>query len=399
MAAPILILAVGSSSKKYALLDDDRELVRVLVEQTGPGAELSVRSVHAGKTTSETWPVDDYPRATERVLELFQRQGSLASPNSLGAVGMRIVAPGPRFARHQRIDDEFRAHLAQAAARWPLHIQPVLEELAVLARLFPALPIVAASDSAFHATLPEYARRYAIPQALAKRYHLYRTGYHGLSVASVVRTLKHDTGQIPSRTVVCHLGSGVSITALQDGVSVDTSMGATPLEGIPMGRRVGDIDPGAVLTLLDDNSIDQAKLQTILTEESGLLALSGTTGDVKTLLAQREHGDAAATSALETFVYRIRKYVGAYAAALGGLDALILTGAIGERSSAIRQEICVPLDFLGVRLDVMKNATLTEEGGIISTNASAVKVWAVPTDELGEIARITQTATSGPRNP
>jgi acetate kinase len=389
VAAPlVLAVAVGSSSKRYALYEGSEQRARVAVER-GSGTQLVVTVQSGTQTEPElSWPSSHYPDAAHRVLHLLADTGAIESFRDIATVGVRVVAPGAHFARHEAVTGAYLDALRRATVHAPLHIPATVEELEELWRLLPRAELVAASDSAFHATLPDVARRYAIPADLAEKHGIERTGYHGLSIASVLRRLPEIAGQLPQRVVVCHLGSGASVTAIQTGESVDTSMGLTPLEGLPMNTRVGDIDPGALLNLLADHS--PAELRTILTSESGLMALSGTTGDMKTLL-ERRADDPAARFAVDAFTYRVRKYIGAYAAALGGIDTLVFTGAIGERSAAIRKEIVGPLRHLGLSIDSRKNAGATgERACAVSSVAASALVTVIPTDELGEIARVVQ---------
>lgn len=384
----MLAVAVGSSSKRYALYQGTEQRARVEVER-GSSTQLVVSTSSGTQTEPEpTWPGSHYPDTAHRVLHLLTDTGAIESFRDIATVGVRVVAPGAHFVRHEAVTDAYLDALRRAAAHAPLHIPATIEELEELRRLLPRAELVAASDSAFHTTLPDVARRYAIPADLAEKHGIERTGYHGLSIASVLRRLPEIAGQLPQRVVVCHLGSGASVTAVQAGESIDTSMGLTPLEGLPMNTRVGDIDPGALLSLLADHS--PAELRTILTSESGLAALSGTTGDMKTLLERRAN-DPAARFAVDAFTYRVRKYIGAYAAALGGIDTLVFTGAIGERSAAIRKEIVSPLRYLGLSIDSRKNAGANgERACAVSSVAASALVAVIPTDELGEIARVVQ---------
>jgi len=383
-----LAIDLGSSSKKYGLFRGETEVVRVRIEKND-ATQLNVTMSRGQKDEHSQWPAEDYPHAIKRVLEWLVDEKLVANLAEIETVGLRIVAPGQKFAVHQPIDTAFISALRQAALTAPLHITAVLDELSELKEQLPHARLMAASDSAFHTTLPQPARRYAIPEALAQRYDLYRTGYHGLSIESVLRQLRTQLSNLPKRIIVCHLGSGASISAILDGQSVDTSMGMTPLEGVPMATRVGDVDAGIILALLGRGEFNSDELGRILTEESGLKALSGTTGDIKQLLIKRTQGDQAATLAIDIFCYRIRKYIGAYAVALGGLDALILTGTISERSAVIRAQICEPLAWLGVQLDSKKNEAVNEQtGGFIEQTGSAIRIAMFPTNELAEIARI-----------
>lgn len=377
-----LVIDLGSSSKKYALFAGQRELARCRVERSGD-EELEVTLERDAVTSQKQWPNNDYRSALWRFASWCVAEKLIESTGQIVSATIRIVAPGKRFALHQIVTPSFIDDLRHVRWAAPLHIDAVLAELELLATCLGELPVLAASDSAFHATMPERARRYALPRALTEGLGLQRTGYHGLSLSSIVRQL--SVGQpMPKRAVVCHLGAGVSVTALFDGKSVDTSMGMTPLEGAVMSTRVGDIDPGILLMLLGEGAnsrghlggerpvssevkeriTDVSELSKILTERSGLLALSGSSADMKTLLEKRREGDEAAALAIDIFCYKIRKYIGSYAVALGGLDALILTGTIAERSDEIVSEITEPLTWLGATVQV------------------------IPTDELAEMARI-----------
>ena len=383
-----LIIDLGSSSKKYALYEGAVELARIRIEKDS-ATQLAVIITQSGKEERTQWSVEEYRHALKRVLELLVDQKLVSSLAKIDSVGIRVVAPGKRFAKHQPIDAAFISELRKAAFVAPLHIASVLDEVSNLKEQLPHARLMAVSDSAFHADLPEKARRYAIPESIAKKHDLYRTGYHGLSISSVLKQLKEQLGNLPKRIVVCHLGSGVSITAVSDGKSLDTSMGMTPLEGVPMATRVGDIDPGIILSLLGHGDFNSDELRRLLTEDSGLKALSGTTGDMKRLLEDKTRGDQAAALAVDIFCYRIQKYIGAYTAVLGGIDALILTGTISERSPEIRSQICEPLGWLGTNLDNAKNAAIKERiGGQIEQADSSVKIFILPTNELAEIARV-----------
>ena len=390
----IFAVNIGSSSKKYGLFRDGVELGRALVEQTNKGV-LGVTFIYGGQTDTQTWREDTYQEAAGYVLIAFIKQGVVLELSSIKTIGIRIVAPGRQFAAHTFINDTYLSSLTSTATDAPLHIQPILNEITLLHSYLPNAQFIAASDSAFHSTLPERARTYALPRKICSKYGLERIGYHGLSVASAMRTIPRLIGQEPKRVVICHLGSGVSVTAVQDGNSTDTSMGFTPLEGVPMGTRIGNVDPGVLTLIAKREHIDAAELQTLLTKESGLRAISGTTGDVKNLLAARQNGDQKAALALSVFVYQIQKYIGAYAAALGGIDTLIFTGTIGERSAYIRKEICLPLQYLGIQIDEQKNQNIdSNQGSLIQAENARVSIAVIPTDELAEIARITTVLNS-----
>jgi acetate kinase len=258
-------------------------------------------------------------------------------------------------------------------------------------RLLQQIPAGAVFDTAFHRTMPDVAGLYAIPRDLAERHALRRYGFHGIPHRYVSRRLLRCLGRLEAAgtlMITCHLGNGASVCADRDGKCVDTSMGLTPTEGLVMGTRSGDIDPGLVLHLMTALNLPATEVDELLNRRSGMLGLSGKSGDVRELLRAAQSGDARAELALECFAYRARKYIGAYAAALGGVDAVAFTAGIGERSPDMRQRICRGLEFLGIRLDAVANEKATgDEARRISTDGAAAQVWVVPTDEEAQIAR------------
>jgi acetate kinase len=268
----------------------------------------------------------------------------------------------------------------------PLHNPTACAVLEAILKALPDLPVVAVFDTAFHDTMPPVAALYALPLEMAKQKGLRRYGFHGTSHRYVSARLIERLGRgvAGTRVITCHLGNGASVCAVRDGVSIDTSMGLTPLEGLIMGTRCGDVDAGLVLHLLRQEKMSVEQVDHLLEHESGLKGLGGN-ADVRALLKAASAGDARAAQALEAFAYRARKYVGAYAAALGGLDAIAFTGGIGENSAAVRAAICRGLDFLGVKLDQAKNDAAKGEA-LLSAADAAVAVWVIPTDEEGQIA-------------
>ena len=304
--------------------------------------------------------------------------GAVAIPESsaIDAVGIRVVHGGSRFVKPTRVDDAVVAAIRELVELAPLHNPAALEVIEETRKKMPGVPIVTVFDTAFHQTMPALASTYAIPSDLGIR----RYGFHGISysyVASRVDAKRH---------IICHLGNGASICALRDGRSVDTSMGLTPMEGLVMGTRSGDLDPGAILYLLRSGK-DQSNLEELLNHQSGLLGVSGRSGDVRELETAAGNGDVRAEFALELFAYRARKYIGGYCAALGGIDALTFTAGIGEHSASMRSRICKQLDFLGIELDeTLNRAARTDERRI---SRGSVPVWVIPTNEELEIARMT----------
>ncbi len=294
----------------------------------------------------------------------------------IDAIGCRVVHGGKTFSEPVVVDDKVLEQIQALSDLAPLH-NPLA--VAVIREAQRVAPVVAAFDTAFHRTLPPHAAQYAVPSYLGVR----RYGFHGISYAYVSRRLESLAGA-GKRTIICHLGNGASVCAIRDGVSVDTSMGLTPMEGLVMGTRSGDIDPGAILYLMRSGKSEK-DIDDILNHRSGLLALSGTSGDVRELEKRAAGGDARAEASLDAFAYRVTKYIGAYAAALGGVDVLAFTAGIGERSAAVRAKICSPLGFLGITLDDAANRAQSTDERRVGTGS--VDVWVVPTNEELEIAR------------
>src|SRR5271154_5374990 len=301
--------------------------------------------------------------------------------SGLTAAGHRLVHGGARYREPQRITPEFLAELEKLVPLDPDHLPEAIRGIRFVAAKFPQLAQVACFDTAFHSTLPTVAKMYALPRRYFEE-GVRRYGFHGLSFEYIVGELRKidstlGTKFAAGRVIIAHLGSGASMVALQDGKSMDTSMGFTPLEGLVMSTRSGDVDPGLLLYLLAEKKMSAQEAGALLNKQSGLLGVSGSTGDMRTLL-EKSAQDSHAAEAIDLFCYRSKKYVGAYAAALGGLDALVFTGGIGERAAAIRERICRGLEFLGIRLDRARNAA---NAPVISADDSSVNVRVIQTNE------------------
>ncbi|MDZ4247759.1 MAG: hypothetical protein U1D32_00560 [Patescibacteria group bacterium] len=385
MARMILVLNPGSASKKLALYRDASLQLAAHVEYENGKivAQLS-------GATAERFPLpaDGFEHATEWFVGQARSAGVIKSRDDIDAVALRIVASGEAFRKHRVIDEHYERQIRTAYERSPLHLGPALAELEEVRKELPDVPVVGASDSAFHITLPDVARRYATPSGDAERRGLFRYGFHGLSMQSVVRQVRRKYGRMPARTIVCHLGSGASMTALKGGKSVDTSMGATPMEGLVMSTRSGDVDPGILLEMAGERSARQVELD--LNRHSGLLALGGS-DDIRELVAREQKGDARAGQALDIYAYHVRKYIGAYAAVLGGLDLLVFTGTVGLRSFPIRERVCKDLGYLGVTLDKARNRR-AGRGDEINQSRRKPPVLVLETDEAAEMARSTRDA-------
>ena len=313
----------------------------------------------------------------------------------INGIGLRVVASGSYFREDRIIDEGYLENLGKAQVKAPLHLRPLIDEIKKLKEIFPNAPLVGISDSAFHKDLPKHSFLYNIPQQDAVAGDIYRFGYHGISIQSILRKISNKKGNpflkkrvtLFDRLIVAHLGGGASITAIKNGKSFDTSMGATPLEGLPMTTRVGNIGAGALISLSKEKNMDFEKLNEYLNTQCGLLGLSGgKSSNVKELFDLRDSGDKDAELALEMFAYNVKKYIGAYTATLGGLDMLVFSGTISEKSSSMREMILEGLEHLGIEIDKKKNnATLDIDGSIESEN-SKVKIAVIKTNELQEIA-------------
>lgn len=382
-----LIINTGSASKKYALYSDNREVFKAHMETEDGNLVSTIRIDTTEK--KEIITQENYDNSINYILELLLSNKLINDISDIKAVGLRIVAPGNYFLSDKIIDDEYLAKLQEAKNRAPLHIEPELSEIEHLKKTMSATPIVGISDSAFHQTMPDKSKLYGLPQDIVSRFEMFRYGYHGISAQSIVNKIKNWLGDVPPKTIICHLGSGSSIVALKNGQSVDTSMGFTPLEGMLMSTRIGNIDAGAVIYLAQNLGLDLNNLEAFLNQKCGLLGVSGQTSDIRELLKLEATGDQMATTALAIFVYNVKKYIGAYMAALGGLDLLVFTATIGERSFIMRSRICQELSALGIVLDEEKNNSIVSMDDFINKGISFAKIAVITTDEMGEMAKHT----------
>ncbi len=396
----ILVLNSGSSSIKYQLfgMPGDEVLAKGLVQRIGePAGELEQQTAK-GKFTSRE-PVVDHTVALEKVAFLLTRaeNAPLADISEIGAVGHRVVHGGEHFTKSCVITKEIEAAIQQMCALAPLHNPPALLGIRAAQQLLPSVPQVAVFDTAFHQTIPQQAYLYALPLALYEKDRIRRYGFHGTShryvAARAAEILKKPADQV--NLITCHLGNGCSMAAVRDGKSVDTTMGLTPLEGLVMGTRTGDIDPAIIFHLQRVKQMSCDQIDKLMNKQSGLLGVSGKSNDVRELLTLREQGHAAATLALDIFCYRIKKYIGAYLAVLGRTDAIVYTGGIGEHAAFVREQTSGGLENLGVRLDPAKNGQKGLADQDISQPGSPVKILVVPTNEEKLIALDTFALTQG----
>ena len=399
----VLVLNVGSSTLKFQLVrtdadriaaNRDERLARGQIERIGGEAVLSLRAGEA-PPVREAAPIRNHAAAVDRVLRWLTDADSgvdLAAVGDIGAVGHRVVHGGERFTHSVMIDDEVLREIEATIDLAPLHNPHNLSGIrAARAALGPAVPQIATFDTAFHQTLPETAYLYAIPYQYYRRYRVRRYGFHGTSHRYVAHRWRQLTGRSPAETriVTLHLGNGCSACAIRGGESVDTSMGFTPLEGLVMGTRSGDLDPAILDYLAGKEGLSLSQVEGILNGQSGLLGVSGLTADMRELLAEAtEHGDRRARLAIDLFCYRVRKYIGAYLAALEGAEALVFAGGIGENAAPVRAAICEGLGWMGAELDAERNAAMAGgREGRIDRDGGRLQLWVIPTDEELLIAR------------
>lgn len=392
MTGHVLVLNAGSSSLKYSLVDAEtgRRAGGGLVERIGESADAPGLLRHDGPAGRHEWTsvVPDHEAALRAALEAFERHGPSLAFVVPVAVGHRVVHGGAEFSAPALVDDALVAAVTALVPLAPLHNPANLTGIAGARRALPDLPHVAVFDTAFHQTLPPHAYTYAVPRSWATDHHVRRYGFHGTSVSFVSRRAVELLGLDPStaRLIVLHLGNGASATAVEGGRSVETSMGMTPLEGLVMGTRSGDIDPALPAYLARRLKWSAEEVDTQLNRASGLRGLAGH-NDMREVLRLADAGDESARLALDVYSHRIRKYVGAYYAVLGQVDAIVFTGGVGENNPAIRSAALSGLQRLGVDLSRERNSDASDAARVVSTDASDVAVVVVPTDEEWEIAR------------
>ena len=408
----VLVLNVGSSTLKFQLIRTDAEriaanaderLARGQIERIGGEAVLVLGAGTERSPRRTVASLRDHAAAVDHVLRWLTdaRTGSgILAVGQIEAVGHRVVHGGEHFTRSVLVDAEVLRRLDELIELAPLHNPHNLSGIrAAQAALGPGIPQVASFDTAFHHTLPEAAYLYALPYQYYRRYKVRRYGFHGTSHRYVAHRYRQLTGRTHEQTnlVTLHLGNGSSACAIRRGESVDTSMGFTPLEGLVMGTRSGDLDPAILDYLAAKEGLSLTQVEAVLNKSSGLLGVSGLTGDMRELLAEAaEHDDRRALLAVTLFCYRVRKYIGAYLAAMDGAEAIVFAGGIGENASEVRAEVCAGLGWLGAELDPAANArTVGGREGRIDTGKGRLEVWVIPTDEELLIARDAYRVVAG----
>ncbi|MGH7832912.1 MAG: acetate/propionate family kinase [Candidatus Binatia bacterium] len=392
----VLVVNCGSSSLKFQVIACEsracKKIAKGVIERIGGAAISTFTDLSSGKARRETRVIRDHHEAMNAALGWLKSDifdSGRAAVGQIDAVGHRVVHGGEQFTAPVLIDDEVIAALEALNELAPLHNPVSLKGIrAARSALGPSIPMVAVFDTSFHHTLPDHAAVYAIPLELSRRHQIRRYGFHGLAHQHSVLRYAELTGT-PSEQVnviTFHLGNGSSACAVKEGRSVDTSMGFTPLEGLVMGTRSGDLDPALVSYLAKKESLSLAQVEALLNERSGLFGVSGLSHDVRDL-ERHAKTDGRCRLAIEIFWYRARKYLGAYLAALGGAQAVIFSGGIGENSPSIREKICGEMAWCGLELDSERNAGLIEEEGLISSDGSRIRAYVIPSDEESLIAR------------
>ena len=389
----VLVINCGSSSLKYQLINSDTEdvLAKGLCERIGIDGRLVYQKAGCDKEITEA-AMPTHKEAIQMVLDALvnDKTGAVKSLSEVNAVGHRIVHGGEKFASSVVITDEVLEAVAQCNDLAPLHNPANLIGIKACKELMPGVPMVAVFDTAFHQTMPEKAYLYGLPYEYYEKYKVRRYGFHGTSHSFVSKETANFLGMDleNSRIIVCHLGNGASVSAVKDGKCIDTSMGLTPLEGLVMGTRSGDIDPAIMEYIAKKEDLDIAGVMNVLNKKSGLEGISGLSSDFRDLTAGAKDGNKRAIAAIEVFCYRVAKYVGSYAAAMNGVDAIAFTAGIGENVGLVREKICSYLGYLGITLDAEANEK-RGDNCVISAADSKVKVAVIPTNEELAICRET----------
>jgi acetate kinase len=396
----ILVLNCGSSSIKYQLFDinSGSVLAKGIVEKIGLKGSFLKNERFDGDKVKLEGEILDHQSGIEFLLGLLisEKRGVIKSLNEIDAVGHRLVHGGELFQGSCYLDEETIKGVEDCSDLAPLHNPANLKGIYAMKNLLPEVPQVGVFDTSFHQTMPDYSFMYALPYSLYKKYGIRRYGFHGTSHSYVSKkaceSLKVDYNS--QKIITCHLGNGASITAIKGGKSMDTSMGLTPVEGLIMGTRSGDVDAGALTLIMEKEEIDYSSLNTLLNKHSGVLGISGISSDMREVEAAAAEGDERAVLSLKMYQYRVRKYIGAYAAAMGGVDILVFTGGIGENSPDDREKICEDMEFLGLDFDRKANEGVRGKEQIISKKGSRVTVMIVPTNEEWVIASETRDIVS-----
>lgn len=396
----ILVLNCGSSSVKYKLIEikANKVLAEGGIEKIGlPDAFIKFK--FGNEKIQQDLDINDHVGAIKSILDNLtsKEYGCIKDFKEIDAVGHRVVHGGEKFNKSVLINDEVIAKIKECYGIAPLHNPVNMAGIDAINEVLPEVPQVGVFDTAFHQTMPAKSYMYALPYKYYAEDGVRRYGFHGTSHRYVSQRVCEFLGVEPKgkKIITCHVGNGGSITAVKDGKSIDTSMGLTPTEGLMMGTRCGDVDPGALIFLMDKHNLSSKDMLNMVNKESGLAGMSGVSSDMREITAAAKQGNEKAILSLEMYEQRITKYVGAFAAEMGGVDIIVFTGGVGEHQSSTRANVCNPLRFMGVEIDDAANDANNGDEGIISTPNSAVKVVVIPTDEEYMIAKDTEAIIEG----
>ena len=392
----ILVLNCGSSSIKYQLIEMDEKnhsvLAKGLLERIGLEMGEFTHKWN-GQKHYEQLPIPNHTEGIKIVLQALTNKeyGVISDLKEIKAVGHRVAHGGEKFTHSVRIDDNVINMIKDLCDLAPLHNPGALQGIAAMQAVLPGIPMAAVFDTSFHATMPPEAYLYAIPYEYYEKYRVRRYGFHGTSHKYVAEKAAEYVGRDwkSTKIVTCHLGSGASIAAVENGKSVETSMGFTPVEGLVMGSRTGDLDLGAFMYIMDKEGYNTKEMNTLVNKKSGLIGITGNSQDMRDVRAGRDAGDERCTYAFNMFAHRVKKYIGAYAAIMNGMDVLVMTGGIGENAWFMREAILENMEFFGIKIDKKLNETIMGDAAVISTPDSKVKVVVYPTDEEYMIAKDT----------
>jgi len=391
----IMVLNCGSSSIKYQLfkMEENRVLAKGIVEKIGLKGAFLMHEKEEGQKVKFEGDILDHQAGIEYVLGILtsNNHGCISNLNEINAAGHRVAHGGEKFSESALITDEVKKDIENVSELAPLHNPHNYKGILAMEALLPNIPQVAVFDTAFHQTMPAKAYMYAAPYTLYKKHGIRRYGFHGTSYRYIIEKASEmlNANAKEQKVVACHLGNGASITAIKNGKSVDTSMGLTPVEGLIMGTRTGDLDLGVLLYLMEKEEIGIESARTLINKHSGMLGITGVSSDMREIEDAASKGNERAQLGLDMYFYRIKKYIGAYAAAMGGIDTLILTGGIGENADVVRRGICEDMEFFGIELDHDKNNGLRKKSEIINTENSKVNILVIQTDEEFVIAQDT----------
>ncbi len=397
----VLVLNCGSSSIKYKLFNTENKAVLAQggIEKIGLNGSFLKVTLPTGEKVILERDIPEHTAGIEFIIETLtgKEYGCIKSLDEIDAVGHRIVHGGEKFNASVLITPEVKEKITECFDIAPLHNPANMKGIVAVEKIMPGVPQVGVFDTAFHQTIPQYAYMYALPYSLYEKYGVRRYGFHGTSHRYVSKRVCEFLGvdYKSQRIITCHIGNGGSITAIKDGKSVDTSMGLTPVEGLMMGTRSGDVDAGALTYIMDKEKMTPAEMSDMINKKSGVAGVSGVSSDMREIDAAILKGNERAALALKMYNYRIAKYVGSYIAALNGVDIIVFTGGVGENQSSARAEVCSHFGYMGLKIDEAVNNRIHGDEAVISTPDSTVKVVVVPTDEELMIAMDTESVIAG----